>query len=106
MFRESDVMSKKLLSIILTSIILVFSSVGVDATEVPKTTNDIPVTEKNGYQGINFESKRLTSQEYDEKLLQNEEKISLLRIQNTGIVLAVITIIINYPQRRKEPGMS
>ena len=51
MFKESDVMSKKLLSIILTSIILVFSSVGVDATEVPKTANDIPVTEKNGYQG-------------------------------------------------------
>ena len=30
----------------------------------------------------------------------------ILRIQNIGIVLAVITIIINYPQRRKEPGMS
>lgn len=34
MFKEGDVMSKKLLSIILASIILVFSSVGVDATEV------------------------------------------------------------------------
>ena len=43
MFKERDVMSKKLLFIILTSIILVFSSVGVDATEVPKTTNDIPI---------------------------------------------------------------
>ena len=83
MFKEGDVMSKKLLSIILASIILVFSSVGVDATEVSKTANDIPVTEKNGYQGINFESKRLTSQEYEEKLLQNEEKISLYNIEDT-----------------------
>lgn len=83
MFKEGAVMSKKLLSIILASIILVFSSVGVDATEVSKTANDIPVTEKNGYQGINFESKRLTSQEYEEKLLQNEEKISLYNIEDT-----------------------